>query len=313
MRLAPPLLLLASVVIALSPAPADATCMDPAPFVAPPAGSSLPPHPEIYVFHPWGEHGDRSPDPVLAVEDAAGAPVPFSVERASSSPAYDAFRIAIHRDVPGAITVRFGGDDATFTIDPAWSTPVATGLALTATRYERLEWACSREDSLRIVPSIDAPAYRIDYEARVVDDAGRRQRSILVPRHASRFFERVGREPAASPEVALGQLNCMGANLELASARTMRITALFADGSEVPGSDVAVLPLVARLRPAEPPPHPLELPYIAVDRLFRPGVDDPVVPDPAWPYFALGVVAGLGGMALRARRRAPRRRDPNGA
>jgi hypothetical protein len=112
-----------------------------------------------------------------------------------------------------------------YEIDPAWRRPAeAMHVDVEVSRHS---WTCSREEALTLLPSVAAPAYRVEW-ARTKLDFDRGHRAALVwPTSTGMFF--AGSEQP--PRIGLGELDCFITSFPgNALGVYWEVTPLFADG-----------------------------------------------------------------------------------
>ncbi len=216
-------------VVASSATDAEAKCAMPGVRFEPPDGT-LPSSAVVRLFVPPHQLG--GPLGVYGI-DAAGKNVAPTVLAESTSDAFTSFRLSFTGLKKGSFTVRFtgktsGARDATYVIDPGWSRPAFASPKLTLTRVHT-SWTCSHQLTRNVrFPSV-APAYRLTFAANKSGLASSKT-SLVLPADVRTLF---GPNAAtASADLALGHVNCMGSTYEWNGAQWVRITALFADGTE---------------------------------------------------------------------------------
>jgi hypothetical protein len=241
-----PALLVASVALAVAaPSAVRASCMSPQPFLAPGDGATLPADPMIFLFVPEGLYGDARV--TMAIDVArAGSAVAHQVEQVSRNPAFTTYRISLATRAPGdlqvAVDFQLGSAPlrsyaARYRVAeevPA-AKPREPGLA--RPEYESSSWTCSYQSTWNLKPSVDAPAYRVEWAATAEAYAVGQRSFVVLPGHVGRFW-REDHRPLGPPQLELGHLNCMDMTLAWPGDRVwVGVWALSADGGEVPLTD----------------------------------------------------------------------------
>lgn len=224
-----------SLLVLLAARSAQAQCADPSTYVLPLEGSTVPPNPALYVFVPREKpsQDDRISFAQrqlrdLWVSSPDGAPLPFVLERIADD------AIAVYR-----LTVQAAAG-AQFTVLPLHTrpmtvarTPSASALKVELGPDQNYRWTCSYESVRALIPSLDAPAFRVRW---AYDLAGVEQpsaRTLILPgRDGFHYRTTKGREPPPLA-IKLGHLSCAMHTLEWSRSIWVRVTALNTDGSEV--------------------------------------------------------------------------------
>lgn len=220
--------------------PAGAECMATMPFIA--SGEALPPDPRLVFFWPREYHPKQ---PVVAVKDARGAALPFTMTRLSRSPAYDAFALNVRAAGGTRFTVSSSSSDwrrveGSFRVEEDWAPGAAPagGVAVSSSAYA---WPCSFERIRTLRFPASAHAYRVEHRPA----GGGPARSTVVPAQPGRFHG--DKAPLADAWLKLGHLNCAGWNFRWGEeAVLVRAFPLQPDGTE--GAPTPELRL-------EPPPR----------------------------------------------------------
>lgn len=274
-------------------------CGSPSTGFSPPPGTVLPASATVYLF--VVNHDFEREPPAIGLEvDGAR----FTARRIATMPQYEVVRIDLASS-SREVVIRWKSEhayDATEVRYPVGS-PAPGDVHVTGVSDTHTAWACSHTDTIDITLTGNAIAYRLDWSDGTSD---------VVPANLGVLWGRYGRDEAApsSHQLALGFVSCMGDLVEpgrLATLRTFRLVALFADGSERrlgPASarlDHRTVRLpweLLRATTADGPPEPLRAPVparptppSAAPAPSQPGGD----PRPTWPM--IGALAGLAAAA----------------
>lgn len=264
--------------------------------LAPGADSVLPPGPVLHLFS-W-----RAASTPLVRIEAYGRDVAFEREVVSETRDVLSERISIPVG-RGDLTVFVDGEAHHYRIDPHWSRGPARTVNVTRAEHDVWSWTCSHTDAFYLWPSVDAPAYRVEW-ARTADDyrQGRRQ-SLVVPHDPAVFFA----DPDATALIGLGFLSCLGETFDPAELPVyVGVTALHPDGSEDDASpEPAVIGPAGAFVPhavADPAAVPIQAvgrchAHHRVPAIFRFG----------FVYGPMLVLLALALMMLLPMRRRPRR------
>lgn len=218
---------------------AGADCMAARSFISPATGSRVPADPVLFAFVPW----DR---PVPGVEvTAGGEEVEAKITHLSTTPTFKSYRIDVDRHQPGDIHVKVSlvvqdseavYTEATYTIDPAWKkTSKASEVKAKMLGKEVDAWTCSHNMTYNLEPSVQAPAYRVQWATTVEDyEAGKRQ-SAVFPFTLQGFFDE--KLEHVFTVIKLGHANCLSDTFKWPDALVyVGLAALHEDGTETPAS-----------------------------------------------------------------------------
>ena len=190
-----------------TPTVARGSCATAAPVVEPPTQSYLPPRPVIHLF--WRSYSSKDPGPKITVRAPDGRAVAFREEIATQSRAFRTYRISV--DVRAGSFYLLVNEYLryAYTIDPEWKPPRASVVTVAQKYHERYRDICAREVAVYVAPSVDAPAYRLEWALTEADyRAGRRQK-IIFPWSMGTFW-RSYRNP---PDLGLGYIGGIGETL----------------------------------------------------------------------------------------------------
>jgi hypothetical protein len=221
----------------------------PRPFLAPASGARLPPSPTLYVFAPATDVDGRPP--ALEVTGPNGAPLPHDLTQVSQAGAIRVFRLHVDTRSARRVHVKasfgprdFGGPDLVgwvtvaghYAIDGRQSRPDRSAVEIVGADEHVSRWSCSHTATQTLTPaggaSREAPAYRVTWA-----EADRVTSGELVLPSSPRQFFNGGKWPDAAPapgaDLALGFSSCLGETFPWSGRPVdVRVTALFADGSE---------------------------------------------------------------------------------
>ncbi|MFK7989045.1 MAG: hypothetical protein AB8I08_23710 [Sandaracinaceae bacterium] len=200
-----------SLLATLTAAPASAECAMSRAFVAPSAGSRLPPNPTLYVFSPNSRHIDA--------RVRSSTPMELGPREVFGSIAVQRVRFAVQR---GSFSVTVGSEEVRYRVDPSWTRSESQPV-LGAPSHVESVWMCSHTDEVQLDVQSNAPAFEVRWPG------GR----TIVPAHIERFW-RAGASRTASPAVHLGHVSCLGFTVDGAArprAARFEVTALYPDGS----------------------------------------------------------------------------------
>jgi hypothetical protein len=182
-------------------------------------------------------HG-RGPKPAdVSVVSSKGAKLPFSVQLTTGA-SYDVLRIAVTAGEGTKVMVKPFHAAALAVTKQAG----ASELTVTPGTEKNYSWTCSYEATRVLLPSIDAPAFRVTIasDAAGLDSAG--ATTALIPGRAG-----FSMEPNPPLALRLGHLNCLGNSITWNGVSVARVTALLADGTEVVAKELV------KLEPVFPP------------------------------------------------------------
>jgi hypothetical protein len=221
----------------LATAPARARCAGPGVVTSPAAGAVLPPDPTIYLFVPR-----RAAEQGLARRirvSADGVRVPARVEELSRGDAFHTLRVVVDSGKHKRLAVSAGvGWLARFTIDRAWRAPASRSVEVTMVERREDRWTCSFTDAWFLQFASRADAYRVEWAASA--DAwtrGAPSAAVFPPTEVDFWRHRAHERDASPGSIGLGHLNCFGYTIPAAALKGplyVKVTALFADGSEGP-------------------------------------------------------------------------------
>lgn len=261
----------------LAPAGAHAKCAAPRTVFAPAAGAAIPADPTIHVFltNAAGAGADLTARVTVLAD---GAPIAAAIEIASRDSGGDLVALRVRPSAAGHahVTVQVDGGDggeATYSIDRRWRAPRRPAVALGGVTREIDAWTCSHTDAYALELDSQAAAYRIEWATAPESwDTGAQAIQIL-PRSRDAFWDRAVPARSGASVIGLGFLSCLGETIPetaLAGPLYVRITGLFADGSET-ARWAAPVPLTARDAPTAAaaearPPAPTEEPEVVTPR-----------------------------------------------
>ncbi|MGV3625964.1 MAG: hypothetical protein ACO1OB_34460 [Archangium sp.] len=209
-------------VVALFAVSAHAMCAPAEAFVLPWDGATIPEDGVFYLFDP------KNPElHDVKIETVDGEPVPFTQKRIQADQFDSVFELRITAKASSKISVR-GFHRQPVTVVAKSAAPKK--LELTPGTEKNYSWTCSHETTRVLIPSIDAPAFRVKWDDKTF---------ILAGRDGS--FSRLDE---VVPELALrlGHANCHGNNVVWAKKTKFTITALMADGTEVTAAPMTLEP-----------------------------------------------------------------------
>jgi hypothetical protein len=221
-----------------------ARCASPHVATSPVDGAAVPPDPTIYLFIPHSDGIADLNDRIRVLAD--GKRVSARVEQAGTpSGAFSAVRVTVDTDAQRRLTIRYreGREEsqiARFAIDRSWSAPARRPVELASAEYRKDQWTCSFTDAWFLEIPTQADAFRVEWATS--PDAWDRgaQTVAFFPRTEMDFWPLWGKSPSTRPapgSIGLGYLNCFGATIPVEAVRGplhVKVTALFADGSESP-------------------------------------------------------------------------------
>jgi hypothetical protein len=133
------------------------------------------------------------------------------------------------------IEVKWGSVRRRYLVDRKWRRPYPGEVDLEDARHEHTTWPCSFTDAVFATPSVDAPAYRVEWAADEASFAIGLRHVMIVPRSKWDHFDSQRLPRPAS--IAIGHLSCAGwyGHLPKTTGSVfVGVTALFADGGETP-------------------------------------------------------------------------------
>lgn len=239
-------LVVASMLVAGS---ASAMCASANPIVLPLEGSTVPPDPVLYVFLPEGTTNLRSEVSSgqeslreLWVSSPEGAPLPFTLQRLEDG-LISVYRLSVRAPVGAQFIVR----PFQTAVSTVAQVEKATVLNVERGVEHNFRWTCSYESTRVLVPSLEAPAFRVTWGKELKDVDAPGAPSVIFPGLHAWL-----RQKGAQRVLKLGHPNCTFTTLAWSTPIFVRVTALMADGREVVGKQVLRL---------EPPP-----PFEALDQ-----------------------------------------------
>lgn len=233
----------AAAALAFAPARALASCAMPKAFVAPASGARLPPSPTLYLFSPWSLSRDPRRGPLIKI---SGGVVSYSVSMLSQTDQVQVYRLDIDSGAARQLDVQvepnsdYGGSsaiEAHFTIDKAWAKPDHSAPTIVGAEEQVSHWACSYTALQTLTLEGGAPrqtsAYRVDWASANGASSG----SAVLPPSSNPFFFYGGTPgdtgDASKASLSLGHVSCLGNTFTWGNEPIdVRVTALFADGSE---------------------------------------------------------------------------------
>lgn len=209
-------------------------CAPPFPFVLP--RTTVPEGGELYVFMPVSDRDGIHREQLAAfqrntlgelwVESASGKPLPFELRRVHSGDVFDVFSLRVKARPGTQFVVQPIQPD--FAITVSRRQPRAP-LALNIVERENHGFrdALSSDQTRVLIPSLDAPAFRVTWL----------NGSVVLPGRLMRH----PREEAAL-ELELGRIYCAEATAWWKTPTEFTVTALLSDGREVTAAPIVLEP-----------------------------------------------------------------------
>jgi hypothetical protein len=288
-----------------APRVVEAKCAGPGLAVAPASGAST--AGVSWVFAPAHQE--------VEIDVGARYGVAFTVDKVSETGEFTAYRVAVRfRPVPELpprveYTIRvktaYGQSLLAGYVKAAAGPAPTDQVLLEEARYVKDGWTCSHTDAVIARPSLEAPAYRIEWAPTEAAYRAGERSVVVVPASMASFWG--GGKKDQRPAIELGYLNCFGETIpEAALAETVYLGIVPLGpwaAPEAPANPIAVRsgspPHVEVLGDPEPVAEPeprqfvcgLAAPYHEV------AAPEPPRPEPAFPFSLLlalaGVLAGL--------------------
>lgn len=187
----------------------------------------------LYVFLPTDGGAPEAPDfeaaqrewlSALWVASTDGKALPFDLTRVSRGGAYDVFSLKVHARIGTEFVVRPVQPHDAITITRR-EKPQAVSLELTPGKDDSFRDSLSEQQVRVLVPSLDAPAFRVSWAGG----------SAVVP----------GRDVVdvrGKRALLLGRVYCSGTTAWWTRPTAFTVTALLSDGREVTAAPIVLQP-----------------------------------------------------------------------
>jgi hypothetical protein len=297
--------LTALALLVAAPRVVEAKCAGPGLAVAPASGAST--AGVSWVFAPAHDEVEIRVESPYAIESL--------VEKVGETTAFAAYRVTVRFTSTWSLparppySVRVEGHYGQVSVARyTWAEPTpapSDRVLLEEPKYIKDGWTCSHTDAVIARPSLEAPAYRIEWAPTEAAYRAGERSIVVVPASMASFWG--GGKKDQRPAIELGYLNCFGETIpEAALAETVYLGIVPLGpwaAPEAPANPIAVRsgspPHVEVLGDPEPAAEPEPRQFVCglAAPYHEMAAPEPPRPEPAFPLSLLlalaGVLAGL--------------------